>query len=76
MLPGMGALLGLGAGAPTAGGGIPGFSGSSSATSGATGAPVSFGGFTFQPKGGGFPPAAWIAIAIAGAALIAWGRRR
>lgn len=75
MLPGLGALAGLGA-VPTAGGGVPGFTGSSSATSSAAGAPVTFGGFNFQPKGGTFPPYAWLAIAAAGVALIVYGTRR
>lgn len=58
-----------------AGGG--GFSGSSSASSDATTGAVGFGGFNFQPKGGSFPPMAWVAIAAAAAvALIVFARRR
>lgn len=58
----------------TGGGG--GFSGSSSASSDATGGAVGFGGFNFQPKGGNFPPHAWIAIAAVGVALVVFGLRR
>ena len=57
----------------TGGGGL---SGSSSASSDATGGAVGFGGFNFQPKGGSFPPQAWIAIAVAGVALILFGLRK
>ncbi len=53
-----------------------GFSGSSSASSDATGGAVGFGGFNFQPKGGNFPPHAWIAIAALGVGLIAFGLMR
>lgn len=60
MIPGAGSLL--------AGGG--GFSGSSTAASDAVGGRVDFGGFNFQPKGGNLPPAAWIALAAAAAAVL------
>lgn len=71
MLPGVGPLSFLN---PTGGGGItiP----SSAASSGTVG-PQSIGDFNFQPKGGGFPPAVMIALAVAAALVgIAYFTRR
>ncbi len=45
-----------------------GFSGSSSAES--TAGPVTVGGFTFAPKSGSLPTAAWVAVAAVALALV------
>lgn len=56
-------------------GGQGGLQASSSAS--ANTGQVNFGAFTFQPKGGSFPPVAWIALAAAAvlvAAIMTRGR--